>query len=125
MAHPQNSPRGLFAKQAILVEEGVGILFGDYDTGSSALLTASASGLEVAGSVKISGQTLATISGDARGLSLSGSSILFSAPSDAIPSGVDRAATLWMVSNSTGFAVTVNTTGTTWKYLNTTDAQPT
>jgi len=36
-----------------------------------------------------------------------------------------RGAALGIVSNSTGVALVVNVTGTTWKYLNTTAIQPT
>lgn len=37
----------------------------------------------------------------------------------------DEGAAITLVSNSTGVAVMVNSTGTTWKYLNVTSVQPT
>lgn len=45
-------------------------------------------------------------------------------PLSAKPSSA-RGAALGIVSNSTGVALVVNVTGTTWKYLNTTAIQPT
>ena len=45
-------------------------------------------------------------------------------PESALPS-TDNGAAWTIISNSTGVAVAVNTTGTTWKYLNVTSVQPT
>lgn len=80
MAHPQNSPRGTFAKSTVYV-------------GQTALTS------------PVAGVLAAT------GLS-------------TIPSA-DRGIAFGLVSNSTGVALVVNSTGTTWKYLNTTSIQPT
>lgn len=82
MAHPQNSPRGLFTKNG----------------------------------VAIGGQTL-TYNTTTNGLT-------FSNPVSAKPS-TDQGNTISLVKNSTGVALVVNTTGTTWKYLNVTSKQPT
>jgi hypothetical protein len=72
MAHPQSSPRGLFAKDEIHI-------------GSSKFMKHTGS----------------------------------------LPGNVDSGVALRMLTNSTGVAAVVNTTGTTWKYLNTTSKQPT
>lgn len=50
--------------------------------------------------------------------------LVFGNPASAIPSN-DAGAALQLISNSTGVALAVNTTGTTWKYLNVTSVQPT
>lgn len=74
MAHPQSSPRGLFAKNEIRLGSNFRIM---QDTGS-------------------------------------------------LPGDVNNAgATIRMLTNSTGHALIVNSTGTTWKYLNVTSKQPT
>jgi len=49
----------------------------------------------------------------------------FSQCTSAIPVGVDAGIAFGPVSNSNGVAIAINTTGTTWKYLNVTSAFPT
>ena len=95
MAHPQNSPRGLFTKQAIALPVGKGIYYEDYSS-STALINA-----------------------DARGLSLVGSGVKFSSPrvSSSLPS-TDLGASLRMVVNTTGeTALAINTSAGRWKYF--------
>jgi len=57
MPRPQNSPRGLFAKQRMSVPVGKGFMFEDYST-TVDLLTADASGLKVVGSLAVVGQAV-------------------------------------------------------------------
>lgn len=45
-------------------------------------------------------------------------------PVATLPS-TDKGISIQFISNSTGVALAVNTTGTTWKYLNVTSIQPT
>ena len=95
MTHPQNSPRGLFTKQAIALPVGKGIFFEDYSTGT------------------------ALVNADGRGLSLVGSGIKFSTPrtSSSLPSS-DLGASVRMVVNTTGeTALAINTTADRWKYF--------
>ncbi len=102
MAHPQSSPFGLFAKQRI-------------DIGSSQL-TYNSTGLVLSGGIKIS--ALQMLTADAVGI-IHGNAVA------ALPGSVDGGNQWTLVSNSTGVAFAVNTTGTTWKYLNVTVLQPT
>lgn len=55
MAHPQNSPRGLWAK-TLQIPASKGLLFADYHA-STNLLTGAASGLKVAGGLALSALT--------------------------------------------------------------------
>lgn len=94
MAHPQNSPRGLFYKQNLGITDG-GKFYMDGFAKSTGILY----GTEV-------------------GLVTAGSGVKFSSPSSAIPSSVDRGASIHMVTNSTGYAaLAVNTSATRWKYF--------
>ena len=118
MAHPQNSPRGLFSKVAISVAEGKGVFFEDYSTGT-AMLTADSTALQVAGGVRLSGKSTAQLTGDDRGILLSGSGVKFSSPrvSSSLPS-TDLGASLRMVVNTTGeTALAINTSSGRWKYF--------
>lgn len=145
--HPQNSPRGLFAKQNIAIGEGGGLFLEDY-SGRTAVLTASSTGLQTpgqlklgghaeaimvgsvtavqfSGGIKLNGNAKALINAAGPGLTLTGSSIVFSAPGASIPGNVDRGGGLTIMSNSTGVALCLNTTGTTWRYLEVTSRQRT
>lgn len=102
MAHPQSSWRGLWAKARI-------------DIGSSQL-TYDSTGLILNAGIKISNAQ--TLTADSTG-------IVFGNPASALPGSVDGGVQIAMISNSTGVALAVNSTGTTWKYLNVTTAQPT
>ena len=122
--HPQNSPRGLFSKQAIKVIEGDGLFFDDYSK-RTAILTADTNNLQVRGGIRVSAKTKGVITANDIGLSSNGSGVVFSAPGAGIPSSVDRGAALHISSNSTGVALALNTTGTTWKYFSVTSVQAT
>ena len=102
MAHPQSSPRGLWAKNRI-------------DIGASNL-TADSTGVTFSAGVKISNAQ--TLTGNSTGL-------VFGDPASALPGNVDNAVLVGVISNSTGVALFLNSTGTTHKYLNVTTAQPT
>ena len=100
MAHPQNSPRGLFAKNRI-------------DVGSNQL-TGNSTALILNAGIKVSNGLTVT----ANGSSLS--SDLVALPGDL------STGNLAFGENSTGATfVAVRTTGTTWKYLNVTVDLPT
>lgn len=102
MAHPQSSFRGLWAKQRL-------------DVGANQI-TADSTALVLSAGIKISNAQ--TLTADSTG-------IVFGNPASALPGSVDGGVQLAMISNSTGVALAVNSTGTTWKYLNVTTAQPT
>jgi hypothetical protein len=102
MAHPQSSPRGLWAKNRI-------------DIGSNQL-TGNSTAVVFNQGIKISnGQTL---TGNSTGL-------VFGDAASSLPGNVDNGILIGVLSNSTGVALFINSTGTAHKYLNTTDAQPT
>lgn len=100
MAHPQSSPRGLFAKQRI-------------DVGSQQITTDS-TGLVLNNGIKLS---------NARHLTANSTAYIGTGEA-AIPT-TDNGIAFTFVSNSTGVAIVVNSTGTTWKFLNVTSVQPT
>ena len=101
MAHPQSSPRGLWAKERI-------------DLGSQQL-TKNSTAVLFSGGIRISGARY--ITADSTGFVLTTES--------ALPGNVDGGNQFTMISNSTGVCLAINSTGTTWKYLNVTTAQPT
>lgn len=101
MARAQNSPRGLFAKNRI-------------DIGASNL-TANSTGVLFSAGVRISGARY--ITADSTGFVVTAES--------SLPGNVDGGNQFTLISNSTGVALAVNTSGTTWKYLNVTSIQPT
>ena len=51
--------------------------------------------------------------------------IVWSGGPSSLPGNVDNGKLIGVISNSTGVALFINTTGTTHKYLNVTSAQPT
>jgi len=128
MAHPQNSPRGLFAKTRI-------------DLGAQQI-TASSTALLLNGALSVSGNTTGKITMDSTGRTLvsggltitgksltmgqivTGDSTAFVSNVSALP-GDYSTGTLSFGDNSTGSWVAVRTTGTTWKYLNVTTVLPT
>ena len=93
MAHPQNSPRGLFAKRGFKL-------------------------------VDSSGNVL-DVSNDSAGLVLDASQLRVSSAASALPGDLDVGAGLRFGENSTGHFIAVNSTGTTWRYLDMTSQQPT
>ncbi len=124
MAHPQNTPRGLWASKR-------------YDIGASNI-TADSTGLVLSAGVKVSNKANAVLTGNSTGLVVVGGVKISNAQTltanstgylpttvTALPGNVqfDGFAVL---KNSTGnMALMLNTTGTTWKYLNTTSVLPT
>jgi hypothetical protein len=106
VAHPQNSPRGLFVKNSFAIPAGKGLQFDDYSA-SANLLTADANGLVLAGGVKVSNQKL--LKANSTGLIL---------PTASAKPSTDSDSKFVLVLDSTGRAnIAVNTTGTTWKYM--------
>jgi len=97
MAHPQNSPRGLFAKARI-------------DIGSQQL-TYNSTGLLFSGQIRLNGQKY--IGSNTTGYALTSVA--------TIPSTDGGNFKIAMIVSAAGTAaLAVNTTGTTWKYLRTT-----
>jgi len=147
MAHPQNSPRGLFAMNRIdiddaqLTDDASGNLLASAGlalSGQSDAITQTASTLKVPVGLSLSGRT-EVITQDASGvnlpgaISLSGQSGLITQSSTGvvlptvttIPSARAGNGTLSVISDSTGQCVVINQTGTTWVYLNITSVRPT
>jgi len=104
MAHPQGTPRGLHAQQRLDLHDGT----------NTHNLTVNSTAVIFSGGIQISAAQ--TLTGNS-------TAIIHGAPESAIPT-TDNGVAWTMVSNSTGVAVVVNTTGTTWKYLNVTTLQP-
>jgi len=135
MAHPQNSPRGLWHKNAFKVS-GDGILFTPYSE-TTALLDSNSTGLTVAGQVRL-GATY-YITANTTGVTTSATQLRIGASkyigtnstgwtftAAAAKPTTRSAAKIAFLTNGTGVnAVMVNTTGTTWKYLNVTTILPT
>lgn len=96
MARGQNSPRGLFVKNAINV--------------GAQGLTANATHLILTGGIKLNAAANGAIVANTTGVTFA---------------GTITAARFQLVDNSTGATVRINTTGTTWKFLNVTSVQPT
>jgi hypothetical protein len=69
--HPNNSFRGLWAKEAFIVPGAKGLMFETYSE-STNLLTANSTGLAVAGGVKLSSQANATLTGNSTGVVIVG-----------------------------------------------------
>lgn len=145
MARQQNSARGYFSKNQIgigantITGNSTGILLSGgirLSAQANAFLTGNSTGLAVVGGVKLGAQQLTknstgvifsggvTVSA-AQLLTANSTGIVFGNPVAALPGDVDGGVQLAMVSNSTGVALAVCTTGTTWYYLSTTSVQPT
>ena len=107
MAHPQTSPRGLWQKGAIKVGAD-GLFFAPYSE-TSALLDSNSTGLLI---------------NSTKALAANGTGYIFSTV--AAKPAARSSSKVAFLRNSTGVnAVMVNTTGTTWKYLNVTTVLPT
>ena len=102
MAHPQSSPRGLWAKNRI-------------DVGANQI-TGNSTALVLSAGVKVS---------NAQTLTANSTGLVFGDPASALPGNVDNGVTVGVISNTTGVALFVNTTGTEHQYVNTTSIQPT
>lgn len=123
MARYQNSPRGAFSKKYI-------------DIGGQAIQAASATGLQLPAGLALSGKT-SYMTQNSTGVVFPGAVQVsakkyISANSTAIilstvaaKPATDNGAAFTMISNSTGVALAVNSTGVTWKYLQVTSVQPT
>lgn len=103
MPHPQNSPRGLWAKDRIAIKASGGLYLNDYSA-TSLLLSANSTGLVLAGAVKVSNKTAAVLSGNSTGVIHSGGAS-FSGKTGA-----------YITQNSTGILIgsryiSTNTTG--------------
>ncbi|GAF74471.1 unnamed protein product [marine sediment metagenome] len=85
----------------------------------------SKTGVQFKGGIRLNDTAKGQISATGPGLTLVGSSVVFSAPGGSIPGDVDRGGGLTIMSNSTGVALCLNTTGTTWRYLEVTSRQRT
>lgn len=105
---PQNSAKGNFAKQKIVIPVGYGVQFEDYSATADAI-TASASGLKFAAGIALSGQT--------KYLTANSTATLIIPTVTAIPTA-RVVGGLAFVSNSTGKMLAYHSTGTTWAYLN-------
>lgn len=102
MARAQNSAKGLFSKNRI-------------DVGGNSL-TYNSTALILSAGVKVSNKQ--TLTANSTGL-------VFANPASALPGNVDNGVLIGLVSNSTGVALFINSTGTTHVYLNVTSIQPT
>lgn len=103
--HPQSTPRGILAAKKLQI--GV-------DGNSTSVITGDSTGVVVAGGLKVS---------NARHITANSTGFIVTAESSKPTT--DNGAAFTVISNSTGVALAVNSTGTTWKYLNTTSVQPT
>jgi hypothetical protein len=101
MAHPQNSPRGLFAKNRI-------------DVGTQNI-TDDGTNLVLSGSIKIDNAAGGVINANSSGIILPTVSAL---PATRVVGGVA------FFSNSTGRSLVFHSTGTTWLYASGTSVAP-
>ena len=117
MSHPQNSARGLLAKELIeLTNATLTAATVTTLTVGDATITDGGTDIQFSTGIDLSGGKR-YIRGNTTGLMVE--------PIAAIPTAKDAGACFAVVSNSSGVAIVVNTTGTTWKYLNVTSIQPT
>jgi hypothetical protein len=113
---PQNSLRGSFTKQWLVIPTGSthGIIFSDYNP-TTPLIKGNSTGIVVNGRVKVNNAQ--TIGANSTGFILS---------SQTTKPATRTAAKIALITNSTGVtALAVNTTGQTWKYFNVTSVIPT
>lgn len=153
MAHSQSSPRGLWAHQRIdivssrgtnhtqITANGTAMILNRglrISNKSNAEMTGDSTGIVLKAGIKISNKANARISGNSTGVVLNAQIGLgagdrylnanttgwIGTAESTLPT-TDNGVAFSLLSNSTGVAVIVNSTGTTWKYLNTTSVQPT
>lgn len=142
-----NSPRGLFTKQQINVgsqeltynSTTLNISGGIKISGAAGgVITANSTSANFAGGIKVSNENGGLITANSTGATFAGTVTLGGAlvgshaskavlidSTAALPGSVSHVAGFVLIDNSTGQTVAVNTTGTTWKYLNVTSVQPT
>jgi hypothetical protein len=111
----QNSAKGSFQKQKITLIASGEIFFSDYSDVTS-VMTGDTTGVVFEAGIKIS---------DAQGLTANSTGLVFVNPDTTLPGNVDNGVLIGLISNSTGVAAFINSTGTTHKYLNVTTLQPT
>ena len=106
MARAQNSAKGRFQKNAVVLPTSMGLVFNAYSE-SSNLITGDSTGVVVAGAVKVS---------DKKYVSANSTGFIFST---AATKPAARSSSKWaFIRNSTGVnSIAINTTGTTWKYV--------
>ena len=93
MTHPQNSPRGLFSKQSLVI-------------GGATIANPSSTNLQFPGGIALSGQTNY----------LSANSTAFILPTVSALPATRVVGGFAFISNSTGKALVFHSTGTTWLY---------
>jgi hypothetical protein len=111
----QNAAKGGFQKQKITLVDSGQIYFTDYSN-TTAVMTADSTGAVFEAGIKIS---------DKQGLTANSTGLVFGNPDGSLPGNVDNGVLFGLISNSTGVAAFINSTGTTHKYLNVTTLQPT
>ena len=111
----QNAAKGFFQKQKVVIIEGGELYFADYSN-TTAAMTGDATGVVFEAGIKIS---------DKQGLTANSTGLIFGNPDGSLPGNVDNGVLFGLISNSTGVAAFINSTGTTHKYLNVTTLQPT
>ena len=149
MAHPQNSPRGLFAKvridigaQQMTANSTALLLSGGarLSAQANAIMTGDSTGVVLNAGLKVSNKANAVMTGNATAVVFNGgvkisnaqtitansTAYIFTSES-ALPGNVAlTGAGLAMIQDSTGrVALAINSSGTTWKYLNVTTKIPT
>lgn len=131
MSRSQNTPReNLTVRRLEFGTSGTGVLITD-STGNLRVskgillsgetadaITQNSTGLLLSAGIALSGETTDIITQDSTALIVP-SALRLTAASAAL-SGRKGPGTLMMVGNSTGNMLALNTTGTTWKYLNVT-----
>lgn len=104
----QNSAKGYLSKQRIDATTTFAI--------GTLTLTDDATNTVFSGGIKIS---------SAQGITGNSTGLVFANPVSSLPGNVDGGVQIGVGSNSTGVFLAINTSGTTWKYLNVTTKQPT
>ena len=135
--HPQNSPRGLFAKNKVLVGNAGLALTGDSTAisvsggvrlsgNSTGLITHNSTGTLVAnGAIESGGAITSAGNVSINGFSIAGGSTALTGPDAALPGDWSTGSINFGVHSTGAGYIAVRTTGTTWKYLNVTVDIPT
>ena len=128
--HQNTGRESLAVRQLVLATNGTGKLDADstgnlrYSKGlalsgeTTDVITQNSTALLLAGGLALSGEATDVITQDSTAVIFAGAVRITAA--SAVLSGRKAPGTLMMVGNSTGNMLAVNTTGTTWKYLNVT-----
>ena len=146
--HPQNSPRGLFQKEAIAFSVAPStarmtgnssgqVVFAGGIKVTTQVVTGNSTALFTAGGLALSGEATDIITQDSTGVKLAAGLYVSAQTTNpltqnaggfllgltAAPSG-DGAGAIVAGANTTGHYVKINSTGTTWKFLDVTTVQP-